>query len=822
MDASGSRPHYAHFSLRMTLCLLATCVLLSCSGGGDGDSGASGSAAPAAEAKGDPTVPVGTAVTLDGTASQAPSGAAVSYQWTLTEKPPGSTASLANPTSARPTFTPDVAGRYTASLVVTASGVASQPDVVSIDCVTGNVAPHADAGPDRSAVPGRAITLDGSASRDPNNTPVTYSWRIVTQPTGSNPVLTNTTTATPVFTTDITGLYIVALTVSDGSLTSAPDQMQITVANSNLPPVANAGPDQTVTAGQLVTLNGSGSSDPNGDPLTYSWCLRGKPDGSRATLTGANTAQPTFTADVAGSYVLCLTVNDGQASSASDTVVVEARLPSSGGGVLQAYVKPSNMTFPQLRSFGQSVDLDGDTLVVGANDPSCATGINGNQTNRDCPSAGAVYVFIRTGETWSQQAYLKASNTGAGDNFGTSVSLRGDMLAVGAPSESSCATGVNGNQADNGCMNAGAVYVFTRQGNTWSQQAYIKASTHDPIYFDLFGQAVALSGNTLAVGAPYEGSCATGINGDQADNTCNGSGAAYVFTHSENIWTQEAYVKASNNHLGAVGFGRNVALDGDTLAVSWPLEGSCSTGINGDQFSNSCGSAGAVYVFTRTAGVWGQQAYVKASNTHSSGGQFGGDQFGAGLVLIGDALLVGAPGEASCATGIDGNQADKGCPGAGAVYEFRRMNNVWSQVAYLKAIPVGFQNVNGGIGRSLAFDGTTLATGSVDHVCGTGFNPSPSSNDCHASGAAYLFTRTANGWAQRAYVKASNPGGWDFFGGALAVAGNTLAVGAISEDSCATGINGNQNDNSCGPDPTPDSSNRALVGSGAAYVYLMQ
>jgi hypothetical protein len=127
-------------------------------------------------------------------------------------------------------------------------------------------------------------------------------------------------------------VYTVTLTVSDGSLTSPADSTEITVATGNLPPVANAGPDQTVMTGQLVTLNGTGSSDPNGNPLTYSWCLRGRPQGSGATLNGANTAQPTFTPDMAGSYVICLTVNDGQSSSSSDTVVIEARGSGTGNG----------------------------------------------------------------------------------------------------------------------------------------------------------------------------------------------------------------------------------------------------------------------------------------------------------------------------------------------------------------------------------------------------------------------------------------------------------------------------------------------------------
>jgi hypothetical protein len=188
------------------------------------------------------------------------------------------------------------------------------------------VAPRANAGPDSSAAPGRPITLDGTASRDPNNTSVTYSWRIVEQPPGSHPTLTNATSAKPTFTADLAGRYVLALVCSDGSLTSTVDQVVIIVATGNLPPVANAGPDQTVTAGQVVTLDGPGSSDPNGDPLTYSWCLRGRPQGSTATLNGANAARPTFTPDVAGSYVLCLTVNDGKAASASDRVVVEARV----------------------------------------------------------------------------------------------------------------------------------------------------------------------------------------------------------------------------------------------------------------------------------------------------------------------------------------------------------------------------------------------------------------------------------------------------------------------------------------------------------------
>ena len=125
-------------------------------------------------------------------------------------------------------------------------------------------------------------------------------------------------------------------------------------------------------------------------------------------------------------------------------------------------------------------------------------------------------MFTRTAGVWSQQAYLKASNTGAGDGFGYSVALAGDTLAVGAPFEGSNATGVNGNQADNSAP-SGAVYVFTRTGGVWTQQAYLKASNTDAS--DEFGIAVALVGETLAVGAWDEDSNATGVNGNQADNS---------------------------------------------------------------------------------------------------------------------------------------------------------------------------------------------------------------------------------------------------------------------------------------------------------------
>ena len=202
-------------------------------------------------------------------------------------------------------------------------------------------------------------------------------------------------------------------------------------------------------------------------------------------------------------------------------------------------------------------------------------------------------------------AYIKASNTDAGDQFGYSVALStdGNTMAVSAYAEDSNATGIDGDQANNSLQSAGAVYVFTRSGGTWSQQAYIKASNTETT--DSFGYRLALSGdgNTLAVSAFLEDSNATGINGDQANNSASTAGAAYVFTRSGGTWSQQAYVKASNT--GATdSFGASIALsaDGNTLAVGAGGEDSSATGINGNQADNSAGDSGAVYVFTRSGG----------------------------------------------------------------------------------------------------------------------------------------------------------------------------------------------------------------------------
>ncbi|MGC1378892.1 MAG: hypothetical protein WA821_21855, partial [Anaerolineales bacterium] len=456
--------------------------------------------------------------------------------------------------------------------------------------------------------------------------------------------------------------------------------------------------------------------------------------------------------------------------SAADWAQVRALLPV---GVDPAYLKASNADAGD--NFGYSVALDGDTLAVGAYyEDSNATGVNGNQWYNSAGDSGAVYVFTRSGGVWSQQAYVKASNTEAGDYFGQSVALSGDTLAVGTWHESSSTTGVNGNQADNSALHSGAVYVFTRSGTAWSQQAYVKASNAEAD--DKFGQSVALSGDTLAVGAPGESSDATGVNGDQANNLETRAGAVYVFTRSGTAWSQQAYVKASNTQYNAR-FGGSVALDGDTLAVG--------------------GAAEMVYVFTRSGTTWSQQAYLKSSYT-------GPDYlFGESVALSGDTLAVGAPGESSNATGVNGNQADYSVPGSGAVYVFTRNGVDWSQQAYVKASNTDYGDW---FGWSVALSGDTLAVGAYyEDSRATGANGDQADNSAPNAGAVYVFTRSGATWSQQAYVKASNTYPSNWFGWSVAVSGDTLAVGALGESSNATGVNGDQ-------------ANNLALSSGAVYI----
>ena len=361
----------------------------------------------------------------------------------------------------------------------------------------------------------------------------------------------------------------------------------------------------------------------------------------------------------------------GRAVAASgDTIVVGAGI----NGAVHVFVRGETGWREQARlhaydengitfgdRFGWSVAISGDTIVVGAVfEDSNARGVDGNPNDNSSTRSGGAYVFVREGTQWSQQAFLKASNSGSTDQFGSAVAVSGDTVAVGALFEDSGSSGVNGDQANNSASTAGAAYVFVRNGTQWSQQAYLKASNPDSS--DWFGGSVAVSDDTVVVGAIHEEGNSGGINGDESNNDLRRAGAAYVFVRSGTVWSQQAYLKpAAPNDLDL--FGYSVAASGNTVAVGSYFEG----------------EVGAAYVFARSGIEWHQQAHLQASNADPN------DRFGYSVAVAGDRLVVGADLEDSDATSINGDQLSNAADGAGAAYVFERSGTLWSQRAYLKA-----------------------------------------------------------------------------------------------------------------------------------------
>ncbi len=393
----------------------------------------------------------------------------------------------------------------------------------------------------------------------------------------------------------------------------------------------------------------------------------------------------------------------------------------------QAYVKAP--VAEEDYRFGSEVALSGDGDILAVSAIPNAESDNG---------VGAVYVFIRNdmgGWSLDPEFPTVALNSEAGDQFGVSVALDGDgdTLAVGASHEDG---GIDGDDSDNSVSDSGAAYVFLRNGvGQWESQVYLKASV-SPGVGDHFGSSVALSasGDTLAVSAIRESSNATGIDGDETDNSAPGSGATYVFVLNEtDEWERQAYIKASNTEADD-SFGQDIELSdaGYTLVVG----ASGEDGNGNGEADNSATNSGAAYVFVRLeTDEWEQQRYLKAFNPSAD------DQFAWSLTLSGDgsAIAIGAPNEASSSVGIGGSEADNSVPGAGATYVFTRDGMSWLQRAYVKASNT---ESNDHFGRSVALsgDGVVLAVGAPDEAgLSSGIGGDQSNDDAANSGAVYLF-----------------------------------------------------------------------------------
>ena len=419
--------------------------------------------------------------------------------------------------------------------------------------------------------------------------------------------------------------------------------------------------------------------------------------------------------------------------------------------------------------FGSAVALsdDGTVMVVG----SPFEDSDGNlESDNSIDDSGAAYVFVRSAGDWSQQKYLKAENPGVKDLFGSAVAISGDgnTLAIGAFGEDGGADGINGDQLDDSELSAGAVYVFTRSGNSWTQQAYIKSSESAANH--QFGIALALNqdGSRLAVGAA-------------------GNEAVYTFDRNAGDWSQQSKLQASNGEAGDE-FGIAVSLNGDgtILAVGAWLE----DGDGIDEANNGVADSGAVYVLARSGDTWAAPKYLKAS----PGNVAIGNGFGRALDIndTGDLLAVGAPGESE----------DRG-----RAYVFVRPGTLWQEDEILSA-----SNADPGdaFGAAIAlasqsddkiYVGARGEDSQAKNLNGDKFDdsvfvdedPNIPYNEFD-SGAVYEFSFKDNMWQEGDYIKASNAGGGDKFGSALAVGadssanGFVFAVGAPLEDGPSTGI----------------------------------
>jgi hypothetical protein len=279
-----------------------------------------------------------------------------------------------------------------------------------------------------------------------------------------------------------------------------------------------------------------------------------------------------------------------------DTILVGSALASASGdfeGKVTVFKKNENVWNGEailiasngefLDFFGFSVAVENDRAVIGAyNEDSNAIGVNGDEGNNTTNNSGAAYVFHRNGTEWTQEAFLKSSQSKSEDKFGWSVAISGETIVIGA----------KGSNFNNEEFFEGSAYVFIKEQDEWVEEARLLSDETE--IDDQFGYSVAISGDNIIISAYYEDSSSLGINGDSLDNSSLRSGAAYLYNRVSGIWNQQYYLKASNTDAND-NFGHSVSISGDTYVVGSPLED--SSAIDADPLDNSSLDSGAVYTF---------------------------------------------------------------------------------------------------------------------------------------------------------------------------------------------------------------------------------
>jgi hypothetical protein len=425
-------------------------------------------------------------------------------------------------------------------------------------------------------------------------------------------------------------------------------------------------------------------------------------DGEARDIFGSSVA-------ISGDTVVAGAPNNGDAFTAQGAAYVFV-LAANGHVQQQQFIAADGAAFDE---FGFSVAVSGDTAVVGSWGDTVGANV----------AQGSAYVFTRSfasgGATWKFQQKLTASDGATRDLFGVSVAISGDVVVVGAF------------RADIEAEDQGAAYVFRRNGSVWTQQQKLMEVAIDALPFDAFGFSVAVSGQTVVVGAPGNG----------------GSGGAYVYTFNGSSWRFQEKLIPTDADAGD-NFGASVGVSGDTVVAGAPFD---DIGANADQ--------GSAYVFVRSNGSWTQQQKIVAGDGSA------GENFGGAVALSGDTVVAGLAFDAIGAKTFQGS-----------AYVFNRNNGVWTLQQKLTANDGA---AGDDFGISVAISGDTIVVGSYLDTVGATLQ----------QGSAYVFTRANGVWTQRQRLIANDGAALDFFGVSVAVSGDTIVVGSYSDD---VGSNMNQ------------------------------
>lgn len=383
--------------------------------------------------------------------------------------------------------------------------------------------------------------------------------------------------------------------------------------------------------------------------------------GATKIAAADGTAGDQFGGSVAISGTTVIVGANANAASSSRNGAAYVYVLSGGSWTLEQKLSPADGEADD--AFGTHVAISGDTAVVGAFGDTIGTNVN----------QGSVYVYVRTGTTWALQQKITAADGAANDIFGRAVAIAGNTIVVGAASADLTTN-----------IDQGAAYVFLRTGTTWAQQAKLTAA--DGSALDYFGDSVGISGDSVIVGATEDGA---GANLQQ--------GAAYVYTRTGTTWSQQAKLTAADG-TAADYFGFSVSIDNNTAAVGTLQD----VGANFQQ--------GSAYVFTRSGTTWTQQQKLTAADGTA------GDSFGNSVFVLGDSLMIGAPGDANGASLRQGS-----------AYLFNRSGSTWTQSQKLVASDGTAED---SFGAGVAFTTNNAVVGSIGDTIGQN----------SLQGSAYIFS----------------------------------------------------------------------------------